>query len=172
LKAAAEREQIRITNLVNGARFSLYRNGTDLGTWRTWGFAHLVGLNPKLSAGEALEVRQRMCPGTESDPGGTTVKPCADLPAPVVAPIQAGDTQITLIEFVPDAVIKVFAGAEKIGEGGGAVIQLVRPVKKGEIIYVIQSVGDCEGQTARELETQCVAPPVTYIIRPVSICSR
>ena len=80
----------------------------------------------------------------------------------MVAPIQAGDTQIRLIQFVLDATIKIFAGAEKIGEGGGTVIQLVRPVKKGEVIYVIQSVGDCEGQTARELETQCVAPPMTY----------
>jgi hypothetical protein len=155
-------EQIRITNLVNGARFVLERNGSALGTWRTWGHAHLVGLSPELSENEDLLVRQRMCPGSESDPGETTVRPCHELPAPVVAPIQAGDTHIRIIEFVPDATIKVFAGLDKIGEGGGALVQLIRPVVKGETIYVIQSVGDCEGQTARHLEVQCVAPPLSY----------
>jgi hypothetical protein len=35
-------QQIRITNLVNGARFELSRNGMSLGVWRTWGYAHLV----------------------------------------------------------------------------------------------------------------------------------
>jgi hypothetical protein len=123
-------QQIRITNLVNGARFSIDRNGTNLGEWRTWGGAHLVGLNPRLTAGESLQVRQRMCPGSESDPGWTTVRPCDELPAPAIAPIQTGDTQIRLIQFIPDATIKIYAGVEKIGEGGGAVIQLVRPSKK------------------------------------------
>lgn len=70
--------------------------------------------------------------------------------------------QIRLIQFVPDATIKVFAGADKIGENGGSMIQLVRPLVKGETIYVIQSAGICEGQTARVLEVQFVAPPLYY----------
>jgi hypothetical protein len=76
--------------------------------------------------------------------------------------ILAGDMQIRLIQFVPDATIKVFAGADKIGEDGGSMIQLVRPLVKGETIYVIQSVGDCEGQTARVVGVQFVAPPLSY----------
>jgi hypothetical protein len=70
--------------------------------------------------------------------------------------------KIRLIQFVPDVTIKVFAGADKIGELGGSMIQLVRPLVKDETIYVIQSVGDCEGQTARVLGVQFVAPPLSY----------
>jgi hypothetical protein len=58
--AYADAQQIRINNLVNGARFELSRNGTSLGVWRTWGYAHLVGLSPPLAAGETLKVTQRI----------------------------------------------------------------------------------------------------------------
>jgi hypothetical protein len=38
--AYAGAQQIRINNLVNGARFELSLNGASLGVWRTWGYAH------------------------------------------------------------------------------------------------------------------------------------
>jgi hypothetical protein len=155
-------EVIRITNLVNGASFHVDRGGVTIGPIRTWGWAHLVSLNPPFSAGETITVRQQMCASDPpSDPGSTTVRPCADLPAPIVEPIQIGDTQIRLIEYVPGARIKVFANTTKIGDGGGAVIALVRPVQDGETIYVYQVLGPCEGRNVRVVEPKCVAPPVT-----------
>jgi hypothetical protein len=154
-------EQIRINTLVNGARFTLKRGGTPLGTWRTWGYAHLVGLTPPYSAGEILEVTQALCPGNPpSPPGSTTVRPCSALPAPVVAPVQDGDTSITLLDFVPDARIKVFVNGVKTGDGGGSVIMLSSPVPHGATIHVLQTLGSCVGSTVWETHVQCVAPPV------------
>jgi hypothetical protein len=153
--------QITVVGLVNGARFYVIRNGLQAGPWRTWGVRHLVGLNPPLAAGETLEIAQEMCPGSIIVGPPVIVRPCSELPAPVVAPVQAGSTSITLTQFVSDAIIKVFAGTEKIGEGGGANIPLTRPVTLNETLYVIQSVGSCQGRTARVVQVVCVAPPVT-----------
>jgi hypothetical protein len=154
--------QITIIGLVNGARFDVIRNGIDLGTWRTWGQRHLVGLNPALAAGETLAVTQRMCPGEPSStPVDTPVNPCAALPAPTVAPLQDGATSVTLLTFVPDAVIKVYVNLVKRGEGGGPIVQLASPVKHGDTVHVRQIVGACAGQTAQEVKSLCVAPPVT-----------
>jgi hypothetical protein len=154
--------QIRVNGLVNGARFNVLRNGTDLGTWRTWGGLTLVGLSPSLVAGEKLAVTQRMCPGVPpSTPVDTPVKPCSSLPAPVVAPIQDGATSVTVLQFVPDAVIKVYVNLVKRGESGGPVVLLNSPVQHGDTVHVQQIVGPCAGQTAQEVKSLCVAPPVT-----------
>jgi hypothetical protein len=154
--------QITITGLVNGARFHVIRNGIDLGTWRTWGQRHLVGLNPALAAGETLEVIQGMCPGDPTSPPiKTVVQPCSALPAPTVAPIQDGATSVTLLQFVPDAIIKVYVNLVKRGESGGPIVQLTSPVQHGDIVHVRQIVGDCIGQSAQEIKSRCVAPPIT-----------
>ena len=154
--------QMTVIGLVNGARFNVLRNGNDLGTWRTWGQRHLVGLSPSVTAGETLSVTQRMCPDApSSDPVDTTVQPCSSLPAPTVAPIQDGATSVTLLQFVPDAVIKVYVNLVKRGESGGPVVLLSSPVQHGDTVHVRQIVGHCVGQTAQEVKSLCVAPPVT-----------
>lgn len=154
-------EQIRITNLVNGARFTIDRGGSLIGPFRTWGHAHLVTLSPPFVTGEAIAVTQQMClADPPSDPGTTTVLPCADLPAPHIAPVQVGDTSIVLTQWVVGAQIKVFAGTEKIGDGGGPVIALTRAVQEGETIYVYQVLGTCVGATATGVPALCVAPPI------------
>jgi hypothetical protein len=155
--------QIRITNLVNGARFELSLNGSSLGVWRTWGYAHLVGLPAPLSTGDVLSVVQRMCPGNPaSNPGGTTVLPCSALPAPQVAPIQCGDTAVTITQMASGATIKVYRNHVKAGEGGGPVVLLDHAVAHGDVIDVVQVVGTCVSQFAQELACMCVAPHVTY----------
>ncbi len=156
-------QQVTITNLANGARFTLSRNGVNQGTWSTWGNRHLVGLNPPFTAGEVLTVTQKLCLGSPSSPPGTTTtRPCSALPAPTVAPVQDGDMQITILDFVPDARIKVYANQVKIGDGGGPVVQLTQPIHHGDTIDVLQIVGTCIGQTVQELPAHCVAPPVAY----------
>lgn len=154
-------EQIRITSLANGARFKLYRNGVDQGTWRTWGQVHLVGLSPPFSASETLTCTQTLCPGDPPSPEGKTeVEPCSELPAPVIAPVQAGDTSITVLNAVPGARIQVYRNGIEIGDSSGSVILLSQPVERGDVLYVIQSVGNCVSDTARVVEVRCVAPPV------------
>lgn len=154
-------EQIRIAGLSNGARFKLYRNGVDLGTWRTWGQTHLVGLSPPFSASETLTCTQTLCPGDPPSPEGKTeVEPCSQLPAPVIAQVQAGDPSITLLNAVPGARIQVYRNGIEIGDSSGSVILLSQPVEHGDVLYVIQSVGNCVSGTARVVEVRCVAPPV------------
>jgi hypothetical protein len=156
-------EQIRITNLVNGARFELSLNGISLGVWRTWGYAHLVGLASPLANGDVLSVVQRMCPGDPpSDPGDTTVVPCSALPAPQVAPIQCGDTAVTITQMTSGATIKVYRNQVKAGEGGGPTVLLNQAVQHGDVVHVVQVVGTCVSQFAQELHCLCVAPHVTF----------
>jgi hypothetical protein len=129
-------------------------NGINQDTWRTWGGR---------AALENLSVIQTMCPGDgPSPPGKGIVQPCSTLPAPRVAPIQEGDTSITLTSFVSDARIKVFVNSVKVGESGGPHIMLTAVVHRGDTIDVLQVLGTCEGRTAQELNVGCVAPPTTY----------
>lgn len=159
--AYADSQQVRITNLVNGARFELARNGASIGVWRTWGYAHLVSLSPPLVDGETLKVTQRMCPGDpDSPPGEGVVQPCSALPAPEVASIEGGADSVTVTVMVPGATIKVYLNGVKVGEGGGPVVPLSQPVKLGDTVHVLQVVGGCTGQWAQEVRVQCVAPPV------------
>lgn len=155
-------QQIRVTNLVNGARFELSLNGTSLGVWRTWGYAHLVGLATPLSNGDVLSVVQRMCPGDPpSDPGGTTTLPCSALPAPQVAPIQCGDTAVTITQMASGGTIKVYRNQVKAGQGGGPTILLNQAIQHNDVVHVVQIVGTCVSQLAQELNCLCVAPHVT-----------
>jgi len=152
--------QLVVTNLANGARFDLSRNGINLGTWRTWGGKHTVELGTLIADTDVFTCQQRLCPGNpDSPPGSTTVQPCSALPAPVPAPIQDGDTVIQLVSFVPDALIRVYLNKVKIGEGGGAVIALTTAIHDGDTVHIVQDLQGCTGTTAFETKSQCVAPP-------------
>jgi dienelactone hydrolase len=155
-------EQIRIVNVVNGARFDVFRDGVNQGTWRTWGGAHLVGLAPPLSAGEVLQVSQRMCPGDPEGTGDPTeVEPCSALPAPEVYPIQLGDQHVLVTDYEPGATVKVYVNMVKVGEGGGPLVLLARPIEHGDVVHVEQVLGSCQGQIVTEVTPVCVAPQVT-----------
>lgn len=153
-------ERIRITSLANGARFTVKRGGIDQGTWSTWGQAHLVGFSPPLVMSEGIEVSQRLCPGTDTPGGTTTVLPCSQLPAPNIAPVQVGDTRVRVTEHAPGALIRIYLNGSKVGEGGPPLIQLTRAVAHGDTVHVLQSVGRCVGSTLREVRVRCVAPPL------------
>ncbi|REG48757.1 hypothetical protein B0G80_5045 [Paraburkholderia sp. BL6669N2] len=152
--------QIRVTNLVNGARFEISRNGTSLGVWRTWGYASLVNLGAPLSTGDTLTVIQRMCAGKPaSPPGGVTVRPCSALSAPQVWPVQGGDTFVVVTQMASGATIKVYVNHVKAGESGGPIVVLKKPLQHGDVVDVVQTLGQCVSQFAQELFAQCVAPP-------------
>lgn len=157
-------QQVTLNGLANGARFDLVRNGANQGTFRAWGGRFTVqGLSPAIAATDTFSATQRLCPSEPpSPPGNGTVRPCSALPAPLVAPVQAGDTSITLLDFVSDARIRVFVNSVKVGDGGGPVVTLTRAVHHGDTVDVLQSVGTCVSQWVQELKVQCVAPPVSY----------
>lgn len=153
-------EQVTIRTIVNGARVTLVRGGADLGTSRCWGGGLRWGVNPPCTAGESFEATQRMCPGDPPSGGGSsTAQPCSDLPAPEVGPVQYGDDRVTLVSFVSDAVINVYASFQHIGSGSGPVVMLSRPIAFGEIVYVEQVLGACRSHTIQEVTPDCVDPP-------------
>jgi hypothetical protein len=153
-------EQATVTNVVNGATLTLLRNGVVQFSFTSWGYQHLVGLAPPLTAGETLSCTQQLCPGDPpSPPGDVPVQPCSALPAPGVEPVQAGDTEVRLTSFVSDARIKVFVNLVKTGDGSGPVVPLTAPVPNGATIHVLQQLKTCISSKVQEVKAQCVAPP-------------
>jgi dienelactone hydrolase len=153
--------QIVVNTIVDGARFTLSRNGVLVGTFPCWGGKCIVGLNPPFSAGETFSATQELCPSDGPSPPGTgTVQPCTALPAPQIGPVQDGDTQIVITQFVPGSEIKVFVNNVKTGDGSGPVVALTAPVPHSATVDVWQILGTCAGSTVQQVTTQCVAPPV------------
>ena len=154
--------QVWVTDLVNGARFELSRNGLSLGTWRTSGDTHQVDVPAPLAVGDRLSVVQRMCPDPPpSEASEIPVWTCAQLGAPWAEPLQCGDTSVTLTAMATGATVKVYRNLVKAGEGGGPVVLLDAPVEHGEVIHVVQTAGACVSHSALRLTCRCVAPHVT-----------
>ncbi len=153
--------QLVVNTIVDGATFTLSRNSINLGTFACWGWKCIVGLNPPFTTSDKFTATQELCPGDGPSPSGTgTVLPCSALPAPQVAAVQDGDTQVVLTNFVWGSQIKVFVNLVKKGDGSGPIITLTEPVPHGARIDVWQILGTCQGQTVQELYAQRVAPPV------------
>jgi len=154
-------QQVTVREVVNGARVALYRNGVLMGTWPCWGGGLTVsGLTP-IASGDVFRASQAMCPGDPpSHPGETTALPCGALPAPQVGPVQAGDTQITLTQFVPDAAISVYLNGMLVGLGSGPVVILSRAIAMGDALYIVQDLRGCRSHFALEVQVLCVDPPV------------
>jgi hypothetical protein len=157
--------QLEVTNIVNGGKVSLSRNGTPVGTYRCWGGSILIGGLAPFTTTDSFSATQQLCPaGPTSPPGTTGVAPCASLPAPTVAPIQAGDTSVTVIDFVPDATIKVYVNHVLVGSEGAPTVPipgLGRPLTFGDLVHVAQDLpGGCRGHTVREIHVPCVNPPI------------
>ena len=154
-------QQVTIRGVVNGTRVTLYRSGTPAGTWPCWGYALTVyGLSP-FGSGETFSATQSLCPGDPSSPPGTgEVQPCSALPAPQVGPVQAGDNRITLSEFVPDALIRVYLNGVQVGASGGPEVLLNTSVFRGDTLHVTQDLLGCTSQYALEITAACVDPPI------------
>ena len=154
-------EQVTVRSIVNGARVTLARGGTDIGTSRCWGGGLRWGVDPPCTDGESFEATQRMCPGDPpSGSGSSSAQPCSDLPAPEVGPVQYGDDRITLVDFVSDAVINVYASFQHIGSGSGPTVLLSRPIAYGETVYVEQVLGACRSHMIQEVTPDCVDSPI------------
>ncbi len=102
--------------------------------------------NP-VSAGQTLLVEQQLC-DVVSPTVTVTVRDCSDLPPPTVIAPMPGDTQLQLSDVVAGSRVLVIANGEEIGDGGGSLIQLVRPVEAGETLWVVQILGGCQSSQA------------------------
>lgn len=153
-------EQLQVNGIANGARVSVTRGGTPLGTFRCWGGSLLLGLSPVFGAGETFGASQELCPGDPPSGTGTTgVLPCGSLPAPTVGPVQAGDTWVTITSSAPGATIRVFRNLVQVGLGSAPAVHLPAPLVAGDTVHVLQSLPGCAGQLATQLTVACIDPP-------------
>jgi hypothetical protein len=154
--------QLVVTGMAPGARFTLHRNGSPVVVdGRTWGVRHFVGIDPPFAVKESFLATQRLCDhDPPSPPGSVSVAPCSELPAPVPGPLQDGDSTIVLMEFVPDAHIRVWRNSRLVGEGSGPVVSLNEPVFDGDTVHIAQDLpGGCQSQFVWEMSPKCVDPP-------------
>ncbi|MFC8191236.1 hypothetical protein ACFUMH_06170 [Cellulomonas sp. NPDC057328] len=153
-------EQIRVTGVVNGARVTVLRGASSLGTFRCWGGSLMIGV-AAVSEGEGFSATQELCPDQPgSPPGTTTVQPCSALGAPAVGPVQAGDTALTITSSAPGAVIRVYRNLVAVGVGTAPVVPLGQPLVAGDVVHVTQSLTTCPARVALQLTVACVDPPV------------
>jgi hypothetical protein len=154
--------QLEISNIVNGAKITVKRGGSALGTWACWGGSiSLGGFTPNFSAGEVIEAFQTMCPGdAPSPPGSTTIESCSNLPAPQVGPIQSGDSAVFFTQYAPGATLSVWLNGMQVGRGSGPTVPLMKSIAFGDVVIVAQDLPGCQGQRALKITVPCVDPPV------------
>ena len=154
--------QLEISNIANGAKVTVKRNGAVQGTWGCWGGSLRVGpFAPNFSAGDTIESSQSMCPGDPpSGDGVIIVLPCSDLPAPQVGPIQGGDDRVVFTSYAPGATLSVWVNGAPVGKGGGPAVLLNTIIKFGDTVIVAQDLPGCKGQRVLKIGVPCVDPPV------------
>jgi outer membrane protein assembly factor BamB len=62
---------------------------------------------------------------------------------------------VTVVEFIDGAGIRIYGGNEEIGDGGGPLIQLTRPIIDGETITVVQELNGCESVWVQVVDVDC-----------------
>lgn len=153
--------QLIIANIANGAKVTVRRNGSALGTWGCWGGSIQLGpFAPLFSSGEIVEAFQEMCPGDPpSTTGTTTIEPCSNLPAPQVGPIQGGDTSVYFTQYAAGATLSVYLNGLQAGRGGGPTVPLNNAIAFGDAVVVAQDLETCRGSRALRIDVPCVDPP-------------
>ncbi len=137
---------ITVTHLVNGAMVNISAGGAGIGGGGAPTENVRFGLARKLVAGENVDVSQALCELVGNGRG--TVQPCSALPAPRIAAPWVGEKVIKVINPVPGSRIRVYAGGNEIGDGGGSEIGLIRPLVDAEEVTVTQSLDACTSRMA------------------------
>ncbi len=118
------------------------------------GTGQVVGISPDAPAAGSYTATQTLCvTSPPSDPAD--IVPCSELPPAKIVPPLPGDTQVEVTEFVDGSRIYIYGGAEEIGDGGGALINLTRPIQDGETITVVQELGGCQSSFVYVVDVDC-----------------
>jgi hypothetical protein len=142
---------LKMTSIVQGARVTLDElPSLSIVDVASWPFRHLrldltnTVLGP-VSANDQLSARQELCGQWAGKSQSVQVLACdndtLETFVPEIAPAHAGNDHIVVIDAVPGALMRVFdAGPVELGNGGGPVVHLSRPLVKGETILVTQQL--------------------------------
>lgn len=130
-----------------------------IGGQPTPGGLQQVGISPAAPGGTpAAWARQALCKSSMTGPHQTGL-PCDRLPPAKIRTPLPGDTTVSVIAFVPGSEITIFAVngsvTTQIGAGGGSVIALTRPIKNGDTIFVVQSLGNCTANEVFVVQAGC-----------------
>ena len=148
-----------VRNTVNGSNLEVFRNAVAstnrVGGQPTPGGApQQILVNPPAAPGVPLIPTAALCdPPTVGPP--MTPKPCSDLPPAKIKRPAPGDTSVEVTESVPGANIRIYSAGREIGDGGGNIINLIRPVGDGETLLVVQSLGNCTSAWVFEVPVGC-----------------
>ncbi len=147
-------KHVIVQGVINGAVIEVTSNGAPVGGQASSGGGQVVGINPPAVAGAALAAKQTLCDSSLPSPD-VPVEPCSALPAAEIEPPAAGDEQIHVKKSVLGSRILIFADGEEVGDGGGPLIQLTRPLRPGEVVVVLQQLGDCVSSWIYEIPVEC-----------------
>lgn len=144
-----------IHDILNGALIKVFSGATKVGESGTpGGGGQQIYISPPAASGAGFTATQALC-DTSPPSDVVTVKPCKDLPAAVIKQPQPGDDQVEAIQYVPGATLVILASDGEIGHGGAPVVKLIRELKNGEEITVIQVLGECQSRFVHIITVRC-----------------
>lgn len=153
--------QLRLGNIANGAMVHVSVAGSALGSWPCFGGSITIDLPSPLAPAADVEATQSLCADQPASPPGKVIaQSCSAVPAPIPESAQAGDMSINITNPQPGGTVEVYANLMKIGENGGSVIGLTRPLRGDDNLVLIGRVGECVASQAWSIDVHCVDPPV------------
>jgi hypothetical protein len=146
-------ELLFLETLVEGAKVTLRELSTpfagSFSTPITWKPDYDIksALGRPLRSGDTLSVSQALCAGPGEGSPEQKVHNCEQLPAPLIETPIAGNTFVTVSHAQPGARVRIYdAAGNEIGDGSGTVITLKRAIMAGELLTVVQQIGECTGR--------------------------
>ncbi|MFK7892833.1 MAG: hypothetical protein AB8B63_18615, partial [Granulosicoccus sp.] len=154
-------ELIGIENLAHGAQTTVEVSGAggvaSFSTAVSWKpeVDISTGLGGPLVAGQSVSVHSALCEATKV--GLEPVRPCEDIPAPAIQQPFVGATSVTVTSAIAGARVLVYdnTGME-IGDSSGAEIALSRALVPGDMLTVVQKVGDCISSNGYRVTVMCI----------------
>ncbi len=146
------------TALVHGAQIDVFTDNQPapgrVGGQPTPGTSgQAIWIAPPAAAGNYWPT-QGLCANVVTGTPTATI-PCANQPPATIRPPLPGDTQVELLSYIPGARILVFADGVEVGDGGGPVVNLSRPLKQGETVVVLQRIGTCDSKQVYQIPVDC-----------------
>ncbi len=129
--------------ITNGAEVTVMDGASRVAGHACAGGGQVFRLVPVPAVGASLTATQALCSVVSPPSTPVHVQPCSALPAPKLAPTCVGATTATVVGHAPDARIRIFAGSTLIADGGGPVLNLLRPLVTGDSLTVTQSSVVC-----------------------------
>lgn len=154
---------LHVENLPEGARTEVAENSAGVlakfATAVTWNpeVDVATGLGRNILAGDQFTIMSSLCEKVKVETEPT--RPCEKLPAPTIAQPLVGDTTVKVTSYVAGAQIQIYdnSGIE-IADGSGDEIGLTRPIAVGDILTVVQRLGDCVSREAYRIHAICLDP--------------